>query len=216
MLSSSILVLIPSCLIGGAIAGPALACMYDAIFRSLRDAPGTYMDNYRRAWKQNWRQSILPGMAFFLLLGFYAFMLMAFWWAVQPPGFGTIAIYALGLLLLLMFFSIYWPQVALFEQSARQRFQNCLLFMVRYFWKTLGCALLEALYWAAAILFLPYTTLLLPFLGIWFLLFTKNFLLYHTLDEAFAIEEQIAQSFPEQAAFYEDDETWLKRKQQNR
>ncbi len=216
LLSSSILILIPACLLGGAIAEPALACLYDAIFRSLRDAPGTYMENYKRAWKQNWKQSILPGMACFLLLGFYAFMLMTFWWAVQPPGFGTIAIYAFGLILLFMFFSLYWPQIALFEQSSKQRFQNCLLFMVRYFWKTLGCALLQILYWAAAVLFLPWSALLLPFFGIWLILFTASFLLYHTMNEAFGIEEQIAKAFPGQAAFYEDDEAWLKRKQQER
>lgn len=29
---------------GGLIAGPFLACLYDTIFRSLRDAPGRYMD----------------------------------------------------------------------------------------------------------------------------------------------------------------------------
>jgi hypothetical protein len=36
------------------------------------------------------------------------------------------------------------------------------------------------------------------------------------MNEAFRIEEQISESFPEQAAFYEDDETWLKRKQSQR
>ena len=40
ILSSSILVLIPSCIVGGAVAGPALTCMYDCVFRSFRDAPG--------------------------------------------------------------------------------------------------------------------------------------------------------------------------------
>ncbi len=216
ILSSSVLILIPSCLVGGAIAGPALSCLYDAVFRSLRDAPGGYAENYRRAFKQDWKQSILPGMIHFLLLGFYAFMLMTFWWSAQPPSLGTIAVFAFGFLLLTMFFSLYWPQVALFEQSPRQRIQNCLLFLIRYFWKTLGCALLQILYWAAFVLFLPWTAILLPFLGIWFPLFTANFSIYHPLDEAFGIEGQIAQSFPEQAAFYEDDEAWVKRKQQEK
>lgn len=53
VLSSSILILLPSCVVGGAIAGPFLACMYDAALRSLRDAPGGWLDNFRRAWKQN-------------------------------------------------------------------------------------------------------------------------------------------------------------------
>lgn len=213
ILSSSVLILILACIIGGITAGPTLSCMHDAIFRSLRDAPGEWLENYKRAWKQNWRQSIVPGVIFCLLLGFYSFMMATFWWASQLPGFGTIAVYLFGLLLLTMFFSLYWPQIALFEQSKKQRFQNCLLFMIRFFWKTLGCALLTLLYWAIMFLFLPWTSILLPFTGIWFILFTTDFLLYPSMDEVFCIEEQITQAFPEQVPFYEDDETWLKRKQ---
>lgn len=214
ILSSSIVILIPSCILGGAIAGPSLACMYDTLFRSLRDASGKFMDNYRRAWKQNWRQAIVPGILFCLLLGFYAFMLMMFWWAETFLGYGTLALYILSLTVFTMFFSLYWPQLILFEQNEKLRFQNCLLFMIRFFWKTLGVALLQVFYWAIMILFLPWSVVLLPLIGIWFILFVANFLLYDTMNEVFRIEEQIAQSFPEQAAFYEDDEAWLKRKQQ--
>ncbi len=78
ILSSSVLVLIPACVIGGIFAGPTLSCMYDAILRGLRDAPGKCLKNYRLAWKQNWRQSLLPGILFCLLLGFYIFMAMLF------------------------------------------------------------------------------------------------------------------------------------------
>lgn len=214
ILSSSILILIPACIIGGLIAGPALACLYDTIFRSLRDAPGKWMDNYKRAWKQNWRQAILPGIIFCLLLGFYAFMLMMFWWAVKSPGLGTILLFFLSLIFFTMFFSIYWPQLVLFEQTGKQRFQNCLLFMIRYFWKSLGCACIQILYWTVIVLLLPWSIVLLPLIGIWFILFTANFLLYDTLNNVLGIEEQIAQNFPEQTAIYEDDEMWLKRKQE--
>lgn len=214
ILSSSILVLILACVLGGALAGPSLSCMYDVVFRSLRDAPGKCMENYRHAWKQNWRQAVLPGIVFCLFLGCYAFMLMLFWWAETAPGFGTIALFFVSLTLFTMFFSLYWPQLVLFEQSGMQRFKNCLLFMIRFFWKTLGCALLQIAYWAVIFLFLPWSVVLLVLTGFWFILFTENFLLYNTLNEIFRIEERIAQDFPEQAAFYEDDETWLKRKQE--
>lgn len=216
ILSSSIAVLIPACILGGAIAGPSLACMYDILFRSLRDAPGKFWDNYKRAWKQNWRQAILPGILFCLLLGFYIFMLMMFWWAETFLGFGTLALYLLSLTVYTMFFSLYWPQLILFEQTGIQRIQNCLLFMIRFFWKTLGVSLLQILYWSVIILFLPWSVVLLPLIGIWLILLAANFLLYDTMNESFQIEEQIAQSFPEQAAFYEDDETWLKRKQKEK
>lgn len=213
ILSSSVLILIPACIIGGAFAGPALSCMYDTVFRSLRDASGRFWTDYKHAWRQNWRQSILPGIAFCLMLGFYIFMAMLFWWSVQFPGWGTIALYLFSLLLFTMFFSIYWPQIVLFEQSFKQRIQNCLLFILRFFPKTFGTALLQLLYWAAMVLFLPWSAFLMPFVGFWFILYTANFLIYNTFNDCFGIEEQIAAAFPEQVPFYEDDEAWLKRKE---
>ena len=144
ILSTSVLVLLPACIIGGAIAGPALSCMYDAVFRSLREAPGSFMDNYKHAWKQNWRQS----------------------------------------------------------------------FILKFFWKTAGVSALQLVYWAVLILFLPVSVILLPITGIWFILYSAGFLLYDTINEVFHLEEQIAESYPEQVPFYEDDETWLKRKQE--
>lgn len=207
------LVLIPVCIIGGAVAGPFFACMYDTVFRSLRDAPGGCIQNYRRAFRQNWRQAVIPGIIFCLLLGFYTFMPMIFLWTWHFPGWGTLAVYIFGLLLFTMFFTLYWPQLVLFEQAEGQRFKNCLLFLIRFFWRTLGCAMLQLVYWTAILVFLPWSVILLPFLGVWFILYTTNFLLYDTLDGIFHIEEGIAEAFPEQTAFYEDDETWLKRKQ---
>ena len=41
ILTSSILVLIPASLVGGAVFGPFLAALYDSLFRGLRDAPGS-------------------------------------------------------------------------------------------------------------------------------------------------------------------------------
>lgn len=75
IITSSVLVLIPACLLGGAVFGPFLAGLYDAVFRGLRDAPGSWWANYKRSWKQNWKSSLAPGALIGLLAGMYAFML---------------------------------------------------------------------------------------------------------------------------------------------
>lgn len=214
VLSSSLLVMILAGIIGGIFAGPALACMYDAIFRGLRDVKPRFWRDYTHALKQNWRQSILPGILFCLLVGADIFMAMLFWWSTSFPGWGTIAIYLFSILIMTMWFSIAWPQIVLFDQPLRQNARNCLLFILRYFPRTCGAALLQVLYWGVIALFLPWSVMLLPLTGFWLILYTANFLMYNTLDNAFQIEEQIAGAFPEQAPFYEDDETWLKRKQE--
>ncbi len=214
ILSSSILILIPACIVGGLFAGPAIACMHDTILRSLRDAPGKLRENYKRALKQNWRQALVPGIIFSLMLGFYTFMIMMLWWSQVSSGWGTIALLAFGMLLFFMFFSVYWQLLVLFDQPQKQRIMNCLLFIIRFFWKIFFCALRQILYWGVLILFMPLSVILLPFTGIWFILFTEDFSLYDTMNETFEIEKQIVEAFPEQEIVYEDDEAWLKRKQE--
>lgn len=50
------------------------------------------------------------------------------------------------------------------------------------------------------------TGFLVPFLGVWYILFVAVFLLYDPLNDAFRIEEQICAQFPEQIPVYEDEE----------
>lgn len=72
--------------------------------------------------------------------------------------------------------------------------------MIRFFGMTFGCALLQIGYWAVVLLFLPWSVAFLPLIGLWFILFAENFLLYNTLDGVFCIEEKIAQRMDAQRA----------------
>lgn len=186
--STSILVLIPCSLLGGMIAGPFLAGMYDAILRGLRDDPRPWWDGYLRSWRQNWKGSLIPGALLGLVLGVYTFMAMLFWWAEQAPSLGTVALYLSAQLAVLILNTLYWPQLVLFQQKPSIRLRNCLLFCIKYFWRMLGVGLLQLGYWAVFVLFAPWTLLLLPVIGIWYILFLSQFLIYDQMDEALHIE----------------------------
>jgi len=192
--SSSLLVLLPCSLLGGMIAGPFLAGMYDDILRGLRDDSLSWRDSCRRSWRQNWKGSLLPGALLGLALGVYAFMAMLFWWARQAPTPGTVALYLFALLAVLILNTLYWPQLVLFQQKTSVRLRNCLLFCIKYFWRTLGVGLLQLAYWTVFVLFAPWTLLLLPVLGVWYILFLSQFLLYGPLDRELRIEEQFARA----------------------
>lgn len=205
ILSSSVLVLVPAALLGGAIAGPFLACLYDTVLRALRDAPGSWAQNYRRSLAQNARASLVPGALTGLFLGSSAFTGMLFFgWGLAAPSAGTIALFLFSWLVFLVLSTLYWPQLVLFDQRASVRLRNALLFTIRHFWLTLGMALLQLVWWLLMILFAPWTLLLLPFVGTWFDLFAALFLVYRPLDEAFQIEERIARAFPEQTPRHEE------------
>ena len=187
--STSVLVLLPASLLGGMIAGPFLAGMYDAILRGLRDDPLPWWEGYKRAWKQNWKSSLVSGALLGLVLGVYTFMTMLFWWVERAPSPGTLALYLFALLAVAIVNTLYWPQLVLFQQKTSIRLQNCLLFCIKYFWRVLGVGLLQLGYWTVFVLFAPWTLLLLPVLGIWYILFLSQFLIYTQMNEAFSIEE---------------------------
>ena len=190
ILTSSVLVLLPVSLAGGAIFGPFLAAVYDSIFRGLRDAPGSWREHWRRSWRQNAKASLLPGALDGLLAGLYAFLLYMLWVAQTPPSPGTVALLVFSALLFLALNLLYWPQLVLFQQSNGLRLYNAVLFTIRYFWRVMGAAAL-ALVWALVfLLFAPWTLLLAPFIGLWFILFVCELILYRRLDGALRIEEQ--------------------------
>lgn len=198
ILSSSILVLLPAAIVGGAVAGPFLACLYDTILRALRGAPGHWWANYKKAFAQNLRSSLLPGALTGLFLGAAAFTAMLFYWAQTPPGALIIIIYLFSWVLFLFITTLYWPQLVLFEQKNLLRLRNALLFALKYFWRTAGVVALQLVWWLLMVLFAPISLLLLPLVGCWLVLFIALFLLYDKLDKAFCIEENFAKQFPDQ------------------
>lgn len=188
--SSSILVLIPASLVGGAIFGPFLSGLYDCILRRMRDDSMPWRMNYAKSWKQNALGSLLPGALLGLLTGLFCFMGMLFWWATAAPSLSTIVMYALSMALFLTIVNLYWPQLVLFRQKATVRLRNCLLFAIMNFGKVLGVAVLKMLYLAVVLLFAPWTLLILPVTGIWYPVFFSQHLLYDRMNDAFEIEEQ--------------------------
>ena len=205
VLTSSLVVLIPGCILGGIIAGPGLACMYDCILRALRDNQDDWWHNYKKAFKQNLAASVLPGVLLCLFLGFVVFAGAMMWWSQLPITAGTVAVMAVSVLIVTMVFSIWWPQIVLFSQRPRIQLKNCVLFIIQYFWRTLGVAALQLGWWILMGLFMPWTAFLVPFLGVWYILFVSQFFLYDRLNSAFRIEEQIAESFPEQIPVYDGE-----------
>lgn len=188
--ASSILVLIPCSLVGGMIFGPFLSGMYDSLLRALRDEPMPWWMSYKKSWKQNFLGSLVPGALLGLMVGFFCFMGMMLWWAQTPPSLGTILLFLFSALLTVVIAQLYWPQLVLFRQSPGVRLRNILLFTIQYFWRVMGVGLLQLAYWGIYILFTPWTLLILPIAGIWYILFLSQFLLYERLNQAFQIEEQ--------------------------
>ena len=122
------------------------------------------------------------------LTGLYAFMAHLFWWSPKPVGMATLALYLFSILLFLILGTLHCPQVVLFRQTVRNRLRNMLLFASKYLWRVLGAAVIQLAYLAVMVLFAPWTLLLIPVLGFWYILLLSQFIIYEQLNEAFHIE----------------------------
>lgn len=205
-ISSSLLVALAAGIIGGAIAGPFLYALIDGIFRSLRDAPGPWLRNYYASVRKNWKSALLPGAAHGVFLSIVIFMGMQMLiWNENAQTAGTIILVITSLTLSAMLFTAYWGQLVLFEQSISIRLKNCFLFCIKYFKRSFCTALMQVVFWIIIVLFLPWSGFILPFIGLWTILFLTFFFLYDSFNEAFSIEEEIKKHFPEQVPRYTED-----------
>ncbi len=204
LLTSSLLILLPASILGGMLAGIGLACLTDCIFRSLRNAPPGWWVNYRQALRQNWQGAMLPGTMMGLVIGVDAFCVMMLWQAAGAFDWATVAVLLAGALVLLLIGQVYMPQLVLFDQRVTVRLRNSLLFIMKYPGRSLAAAALKLCWWLAALLLLPWSAFLAPVLGLWFIEFVTNLMLYEQLDEAFQIEARIREVYPHQVDDIED------------
>ena len=108
----SLVPLVIAGVLGGMIAAPQIVGLNDTILRTLRDEPGYWWETYRRTWKRNLKESLLPGIAQYLYVqvalldlsfaGLLKNSLMLFLGYLPRSGLG------------LLWQLLYWGAVALF------------------------------------------------------------------------------------------------------
>ncbi len=196
VLSKSSLAALLAGIIGGAVSGPAHACMYDLILRRMRGDKADWWAAWKRSLRLNARAAILPGIVQCTFLGQLVFSGALIAWGAAPFTWGTVFLMLLGAVLLTMILTVWWAQIILFEQTTVLRLKNSLFFCIFHFWRMLGCALLQIGWLLILALFMPWTAFVIPVLGIWYCLFLALFMIYPRLNEDFRIEEQIEEKFP--------------------
>lgn len=164
--------------------------MADTVLRALRDEESTWWSTYCRAWKQNVKDSLLPGALGGLLFGFQAFILARAgrmhlgWFLLLTLVLGMAAATAIAMWLL--------PQLVLMKLPLHRALLNAMLLCVRHPLKTLGAVLIQLLYWGGVTLALPYSLTFFVLLNFWLPVLCSIMVIYDSLDETFQIEETLS------------------------
>ena len=193
-LMNSLPVMLVSAAAGGILAGPALAGMYDTVLRALRDEAGYWWVTYRKAFKRNFKASILPGVLYSVIVTLQIFLVcFCFQMLAQGVNVGVPLWVAtvLNLVLFHMLFSYMWPQVVLLDQPLGQTLKNSVNCMIAFLPHALAAAIVQILFWGIVILCMPLGLLLMIVFGFWFSTEVSCQIVYGDLDRVFHIEENI-------------------------
>lgn len=193
-------------IVGGLIAGPELSAMADTVLRSLRDEPGYWWETYRRVWKRNFKESLIPGMLSGLVFSMQIFTL--FHLGALNAGIVTWVLLIFSIALVLGLESYIWPQIALLDLPLQGIIKNSLLLLFGYLPRSFGAILIQAAYWGIMLLFFPLTIILLPFTNFWLPMVPALLCVYQPLEKSFNIERTITQMREDDlnAALAKDDE----------
>ena len=209
-LTKSLLVMGAGAVVGGMAAGPFLAGMYDTVLRALRDEPGYWWTTYRRAFRQNFKASILPGILYCVVITLQIFVVY-FCFSMLAEGVdvgtGLWVAAVLNLLVFQMLFAYMWPQVVLMDQPFPQTLANSLRCMLAFLPHALAAAIVQILFWGLVILSMPLGLLLMLVLGFWFPCEICCQIVSGDLEQVFHVEERIrARKDAELAAYASGEE----------
>ena len=187
-LANSLPVMLASAVVGGILAGPALAGMYDTVLRALRDEAGYWWVTYRRAFKRNFKASIAPGIFYCVVvtaqifLVYFCFNMLSKGTNVGVPLWVATV---LNLLIFQMLFAYMWPQVVLLDQPFSLTVKNSINCMIAFLPHALAAAIVQILFWGVVILCMPLGLLLMLIFGFWFVTEVSCQIIYGDIEKVF-------------------------------
>lgn len=190
-MGGSALLTVAGGVLGGLVGGPFLSGMIDTTLRALRDEPGYWWHTYKRAWKQNWKQSLVPGALLGLFIGSWSWVLRA--QAVLGNTSTTVWVASLvGIFVCTGFFAWLLAQIPIIDEPLPTLAKNAGRMFFGFFPRTVAAALVLAVYWALTLLYLPFTIITILAFGFWLPVLIALMILYPGLDRVFKIEEALS------------------------
>lgn len=186
----SVLLVLLGGVVGGLMSGPCLSGLTDTILRSLRDEPGFFWVTYKKAWRQNWKDSLLPGLVLGLLSGCWLSMLLILPTMQAVPAYIWVCMGA-GVLFAAGLFTYAFAQIPLVRLTPGQFVKNCIFFFLGFLPRTLAAAVVQSAYWLFFVLFLPFSLPLMLVTGFWLPWLIAVMVVYQPLDTSFSVEETI-------------------------
>ncbi|MGM9604852.1 MAG: hypothetical protein ACI3XG_07280 [Faecousia sp.] len=175
-------VLLLACIPTGMLAAPEIAGAADTVMRSLRDEVGWWWwDTYKKAWKRNARETLLPGAILGLVIGLYIYLLY-YITLLSDPTKEFWMLFA-AMLVLTGIAQYYLPMLVCMELPNRTLLRNCFVLFFSHPVKSLLAALLQLIYYGIMLIWFPLTLVILVLTSVWLPMLIACVILYPALDK---------------------------------
>ena len=173
--------------LGGLLGAQVLCGLFDTVFRVLRGDKTPWKQSYAMAWKQNWKDALLPGALAGGFLGLWAWVVMELPQMTDVPGTVWLCM-AVGWFFLLGLFTYVFAQLVLVRLSFGRLMKNAAFLFMGFLPRTLAATAIQGVYWAAVLIPMPYTLPVLLITGFWLPAAVALAILYPLLDQVFHLD----------------------------
>ena len=175
--------------LGGLVLMPQLVGTADTIFRAMRGEAGFWWENYKRAWKRNFRACVAPGLLMGLVFGFQLMMLR------QGNSEDTGVVIAVAMLVVVALCTAIakWTvlQIAVVDLPIGRLLLNSIVLSSNHPIKTLVLTVLEIVYWLFIVVAYPFSLLFYVLFNFWLTMLITVLTLYKPMNETFGIEKAV-------------------------
>ena len=175
-------VLLLACIPTGMLAAPQIAGAADTVMRSQRDEVGWWWwDTYKKVWKQNVRETILPGAILGPVIGVYIYLLY-FITQLENPIREFWMLFA-AMLVLTGITQYYLPMLVCVKLPGWALLRNCFVLFFCHPVKSLLAALFQLIYYGIILIWFPLTLVILVLTCVWLPMLIAYVIIYPALDK---------------------------------
>jgi uncharacterized membrane protein YesL len=170
--------------------GPAKTSMHYIVTKMLRDDPGFVWHDFKRLFRENFKSSLIPGLAYGAVVGAQVFAVVMYL-HTPDPGIVMAALFIFSVLVFNMAAPYYFVQAGYLDLKAGALLKNSMLLALGFVPRSLMGALLGSGLVLAQVLLFPYTVPLLLVAGYTVPCLISMMWVWPPLDKTFTIEKTL-------------------------
>lgn len=177
--------------------GPAKTAMVSLITKMLRDEPGFFWHDFKKAFSSNFRAAILPGLVYALVVGALC-IAVVYTLGVGGADFIAVVVYLVATLLFAMAAPYYFVQAAYLDLKPGAILKNSFLLALAHAPRSIAGALFYTGLLVIQVLFFPFSLVFTLFIGYSIPCLVQLLWIWPPVDKTFQIEQTLRNRQDEQ------------------